>query len=994
MEPRAASGVWTRLCKAVKVTLSISMAYILVSLLCLLAVGKEDPEANDPYIPRSQRGNQGNMVKTWAYQQLMKVAKAIEERIDRMKTRRRVRRAVANVRQRTRWRPSLNFLNNKKVKALVAIAMATSHANAHHTMWHDTDSGPIGIDNRCTACISHVVQDFEGPLVDVEKSIRGFGGSRTTGVKKGTLRWKWMDDMGEVHEFLIPNSYYVPSGGVRLLSPQHLAQVLKDKSGTGEDTNGERCELYWRKRKHKLTIQLGNEDNVATFQLAPGYKNFEAFCAEAGFDDHDPDADPIVFETQVTDDDEADEPKVTADEFGEARQFEPKPDQVEFDLDGQTGNETSNPDIVPDEEDRMSENLPAEFLKIHHRFGHLSFAKLQRMAQKGIIPKKFAKCAKPVCSACMYAKATRRQWRYKNARNDAEVEPPAKPGDVVSVDQLISPTPGLIAQLTGIPTKERYKAATIYVDQVSRASFIYLQKGTTAKETLEGKEAFERWCATYGVTVRAYHADNGTFRAHDWVKACQEKRQPLTFAGVNAHHQNGMAERRIRELQDTARTMLIHANRRWPTAVNAHLWPYALRMANELYNVSPSLQDKEGRSPLQIFSDSPVEINPKHYKPFACPVYVLDPSIQEGMKGQKWSERSRIGIYLGQSPIHSRNVALVLSPTGLVSPQFHVAYDPGFQTVREHELVGTTGSEWMQKCHFPNNITKERDQKPTIAKPKYPIGASAGSGIRSGSTKKRKRVTFEEPMPTSEGGNERAQNPEPMQVSEGDTAPREQADTGQEQDQLQQPEPEQAPILPEQERVTEGRSDQESSDETQTAGRTRSGQKVQSAERPDDVYSTLLHAMTTEIENATSTSDVKGEMFCLQSMFPHREDNDADIYAMKATADPDTMYLHEALREPDRDKFVQAMQKEMDDQMANGNYDLMRRSDVPKGATVLPAVWQMKRKRDIMTRKVKKYKARLNIDGSRMKKGKHYDETYQSSCFLELYQNATDISGY
>ena len=36
----------------------------------------------------------------------------------------------------------------------------------------------------------------------------------------------------------------------------------------------------------------------------------------------------------------------------------------------------------------------------------------------------------------------------------------------------------------------------------------------------------------------------------------------------------------------------------------------------------------------------------------------------------------------------------------------------------------------------------------------------------------------------------------------------------------------------------------------------------------------------------------------------------------------------------------------------------------------------MKRKRDIKTNKVKKWKARLNIDGSRMKPGVHYDQTY------------------
>ena len=96
----------------------------------------------------------------------------------------------------------------------------------------------------------------------------------------------------------------------------------------------------------------------------------------------------------------------------------------------------------------------------------------------------------------------------------------------------------------------------------------------------------------------------------------------------------------------------------------------------------------------------------------------------------------------------------------------------------------------------------------------------------------------------------------------------------------------------------------------------------------------------------------------------------------KASTDPDTMYLHEAMKEPDREKFKEAMQREVDDQMNNGNFSIMKRIDVPRDKPILPAVWQMKRKRDIKTRQVKKYKARLNIDGSRMKAGVHYDQTY------------------
>ena len=50
-------------------------------------------------------------------------------------------------------------------------------------------------------------------------------------------------------------------------------------------------------------------------------------------------------------------------------------------------------------------------------------------------------------------------------------------------------------------------------------------------------------------------------------------------------------------------------------------------------------------------------------------------------------------------------------------------------------------------------------------------------------------------------------------------------------------------------------------------------------------------------------------------------------------------------------------------------------SEVPEGKTMLPAACQMKRKRDVKTRKTKKHKARLNTDGSRMKEGVNCDVT-------------------
>ena len=100
------------------------------------------------------------------------------------------------------------------------------------------------------------------------------------------------------------------------------------------------------------------------------------------------------------------------------------------------------------------------------------------------------------------------------------------------------------------------------------------------------------------------------------------------------------------------------------------------------------------------------------------------------------------------------------------------------------------------------------------------------------------------------------------------------------------------------------------------------------------------------------------------------------LQALAASADPDTMYLHEAMKQPDRKQFIVAMEEEVRAQSDNKNWKIVRKSEVPKDATILPAVWAMKRKRRIDTREVYKWKARLNIDGSKQTKGVNYWETY------------------
>ena len=265
--------------------------------------------------------------------------------------------------------------------------------------------------------------------------------------------------------------------------------------------------------------------------------------------------------------------------------------------------------------------------------------------------------------------------------------------------------------MVGFVTRQCYKYGTVFVDQASRMGFVYLQKTCSAEETIEAKRAFEQYAENRGVRVHAYHADNGIFKAKKWLEECRQRKQDLIFAGVNAHHQNGVAERRIRELQEMTRAMLIHATKRWPGVVTIHLWPYAIRMANQVYNTMPLNSHMNKQSPNKLFDNSGVDINQKHWKPFGL-TYVLKSELQ-GTPGihPKWDVRTRAGIYLGQSPINNRNVTLVSNiHTGYVSPQFHVKFDETFWTMLQDKWNAT----WLTSTRYTkqtNRISHDEDIK-------------------------------------------------------------------------------------------------------------------------------------------------------------------------------------------------------------------------------------------------------------------------------------------
>jgi hypothetical protein len=450
----------------------------------------------------------------------------------------------------SRWKSS----RGKSLVIMAAIAMSTeaSAKVGQKLISFDTDSKTIGVDNRCTACISCNETDFISDLRPSNRSTKGFGGAKYHGtIMVGTLLWKWCDGKGKVHSFTIPNSYYVPEGRTRLLSPQHWAKTQKDKTewGTCEHTSSSNCVLYWKQKQYSLTIPINKRTNVATYPLAPGYKQYDMYCHEVGITTPVDDANlirditvPVVSDGDNDNDgDKTITPNVgTGSEEQRDEHWTPKePQNCDFNLDGPvtTNNKvtsTTRENISQESKDTMSKDMQ-DMMKVHQDIGHISFHKIRELAKQGALPARFAKCDIPVCTSCMYAKMTKRQWKGKNRNNYSPPSTP-KPGEVVPVDQMVSATHGLVAQMTGILTKARYKYATVYVDQGSRLGYTYLQKSATAEETIKGKIAFELFARSHGITIKGYHANNGIFRANAWVQHCLAADQNLSFAGVNAHH--------------------------------------------------------------------------------------------------------------------------------------------------------------------------------------------------------------------------------------------------------------------------------------------------------------------------------------------------------------------------------------------------------------------------------------------------------------------------
>ena len=98
--------------------------------------------------------------------------------------------------------------------------------------------------------------------------------------------------------------------------------------------------------------------------------------------------------------------------------------------------------------------------------------------------------------------------------------------------------------------------------------------------------------------------------------------------------------------------------------------------------------------------------------------------------------------------------------------------------------------------------------------------------------------------------------------------------------------------------------------------------------------------------------------------------------AYLATNNAATMYFEQAMNQPDASDFVDAVVKEINDHTSHKHWRLIPRWMVSKGTKIIPSVWSLKRKRDILTQLVYKWKACLNIHGGKQELGVNSWETF------------------
>eukprot|EP00957_Ditylum_brightwellii_P193930 14768834-Ditylum_brightwellii.AAC.1 len=87
----------------------------------------------------------------------------------------------------------------------------------------------------------------------------------------------------------------------------------------------------------------------------------------------------------------------------------------------------------------------------------------------------------------------------------------------------------------------------------------------------------------FNIKIKRIHEDNITLRSKELCDRITLLEQNITFCGISAHSQNGIAEHHIRTLVKSTQTSLLNAHAQWPEVINMELWTFAFKHAVDAF---------------------------------------------------------------------------------------------------------------------------------------------------------------------------------------------------------------------------------------------------------------------------------------------------------------------------------------------------------------------------------------------------------------------------
>jgi hypothetical protein len=146
----------------------------------------------------------------------------------------------------------------------------------------------------------------------------------------------------------------------------------------------------------------------------------------------------------------------------------------------------------------------------HHCLGHLAFKKLQQLARHNEIPKRLVNVRAPRRAGCLFGTITKVLWRGKERKSKHTVFVATKPGECFLLTTSYQRNQASSAKPKEILPRPATRMLQFLSTITQGSFFVYLMtRNLNLLETIQAKQAFERFAAQHGVRIQYYQCGNG-----------------------------------------------------------------------------------------------------------------------------------------------------------------------------------------------------------------------------------------------------------------------------------------------------------------------------------------------------------------------------------------------------------------------------------------------------------------------------------------------------